>query len=404
MTTVVTRKHRRVWLYLEGVVVLLVGALVLVLVYLQFRGHFTPKTELTLVASRAGLVMEPGSKVTYNGVDIGRVASISEIERDGRPAAELLLHVNPRYIELIPVNVAASIEAATLFGNKYVSLTSPEKPDQQRISPQDVIDVRSVTTEFDTLFETITSLAEKVDPIELNVTLSALAQALDGLGGKFGESIASGNEILAQLNPRMPQIRYDVRRLADLGDVYTSASPDLWAFLQNAVITARSLTKQQGDLDAALLAAVGAGNTGEDILSRGGPFLARGAADLVPTAALLDTYSPELFCTIRNFHDAAPKVANAVGGNGYSLAAAGTIIGAPNPYVYPDNLPRINAHGGPGGRPGCWHPITRDLWPAPYLVMDTGASLAPYNHLELGQPMFTEYVWGRQFGENTINP
>ena len=57
-----------------------VGALVLVLVYGQFRGDFTPKTELTLVASRAGLVMEPGAKVTYNGVAIGRVASISEID------------------------------------------------------------------------------------------------------------------------------------------------------------------------------------------------------------------------------------------------------------------------------------------------------------------------------------
>ena len=35
---------------------------------------------------------------------------------------------------------------------------------------------------------------------------------------------------------------------------------------------------------------------------------------------------------------------------------------------------------------------------------DTGASIAPYNHLELGQPLVTEYVWGRQVGENTINP
>ncbi len=25
------------------------------------------------------------------------------------------------------------------------------------------------------------------------------------------------------------------------------------------------------------------------------------------------------------------------------IAAAGTILGAPNPYVYPDNLPRVNA-------------------------------------------------------------
>jgi ABC-type transporter Mla subunit MlaD len=23
-----------------------------------------------------------------------------------------------------------------------------------------------------------------------------------------------------------------------------------------------------------------------------------------------------------------------------------------NPFVYPDNLPRVNAHGGPEGRPG----------------------------------------------------
>ena len=212
MTTLMTRKNRRVWVYVEGVVLSLVCALVLILVYLQFRGDFTPKTELTMVASRAGLVMEPGSKVTYNGVQIGRVASISEIERDGRPAAKLVLNVNPRYIKLIPANVVATIEAATLFGNKYVSLTSPDNPQQQRISPHDVIDVRSVTTEFNTLFETITSIAEKVDPIELNATLSALAQALDGLGSNFGQSIVNGNHILAQLNPRMPAAR--LRRAA----------------------------------------------------------------------------------------------------------------------------------------------------------------------------------------------
>ncbi|OMB94252.1 MCE family protein [Mycobacterium colombiense] len=404
MTTPVPRMGRRAWVYVEGVILLLVCGLVLTLVYLQFRGDFTPKTELTMVATRAGLVMDPGSKVTYNGVEIGRVAAISEIERDGAPAAELMLDVDPRYIRLIPANVTANIEAATLFGNKYVSLMAPENASRQRISPQDVIDARSVTTEFNTLFETVTSIAEKVSPIELNATLSALAQALDGLGGKFGDSIINGNEILAQLNPRMPQIRYDLRRLTDLARVYTKASPDLWEFLSNAVTTARTLTRQQGDLDAALLAAVGVGHNGEDIFANGGPYLARGAADLVPTADLLDTYSPELFCMIRNFHDAAPEVAKAAGGNGYSLAAAGSIIGAPNPYVYPDNLPRVNAHGGPGGRPGCWQKITRDLWPAPYLVMDTGASLAPYNHLEVGQPLATEFVWGRQYGENTINP
>ena len=85
-------------------------------------------------------------------------------------------------------------------------------------------------------------------------------------------------------------------------------------------------------------------------------------------------------------------------------AAAGLLGGAPNPYMYPENLPRINAHGGPGGAPGCWQEITHDLWPAPSLVVDTGNSIAPYNHLDTGSPYAIEYVWGRQVGDNTINP
>ena len=45
--------------------------------------------------------------------------------------------------------------------------------------------------------------------------------------------------------------------------------------------------------------------------------------------------------------------------------------------------------------------------------MDTGASIAPYNHFELARARLrfhrvnriaNEYIWGRQIGENTINP
>ncbi|MCV7103983.1 MCE family protein, partial [Mycobacterium palustre] len=44
------------------------------------------------------------------------------------------------------------------------------------------------------------------------------------------------------------------------------------------------------------------------------------------------------------------------------------------------------------------------LWPAPELVMDTGNSIAPYNHIDTASPYAIEYVWGRQVGDNTINP
>lgn len=389
---------------IAGLALLVITAVVVTMVYIQFRGGFTKTTELTLVSDRAGLVMDPGSKVTYNGVEIGRVAKVDPLERDGTTQAQLTLDVDPRYLDLIPANVNADIQATTVFGNKYVSFTSPENPESARITSSDVIDVSGVTTEFNTLFETITSISEQVDPVKLNLTLSATAEALTGLGSKFGDSLVSGNTILDDINPRMPQLRYDVQRLADLADVYSSAAPDLFDSLDNAVFTARTLNEQRGDLDAALLAAVGFGNTGGDVFERAGPFLVRGAEDLVPTARTLNEYSPALFCTVRNYATVAPKVAASLGGNGYSLNTNTTFLGAENPYVYPDNLPRVNAKGGPGGAPGCWQRITRELWPAPYLVMDTGASIAPYNHFELGQPILTEYVWGRQVGENTINP
>ncbi len=417
---------------LAGIAALILALVAGALVYGQFRGDFTPKTKLTMLASRAGLVMDPGSKVTYNGVEIGRVGDISETVRDGKPAAKFTLDVYPRYLSLIPSNVNADIKATTVFGGKYVSLTTPKNPSPQKLNPHTVIDARSVTTEINTLFQTVTSIAEKVDPVKLNLTLSAAAQALTGLGDRFGQSVVNANAILDDVNPQMPQARHDIQQLAGLGDTYADAAPDLIDFLNNAVITSRTINAQQKDLDQALLSAAGFGNTGADIFNRGGPYLARGAADLVPSAQLLDTYSPEIFCTLRNYHDVEPKVAAFLGGNGYSqnthtellsglgllanpvsavatLATlvgglAGVVAGGPNPYIYPENLPRVNSRGGPGGAPGCWQQITHSLWPTPELIMDTGNSIAPYNHLETGSPYAIEYVWGRQVGDNTINP
>nr|WP_246227457.1 MCE family protein [Mycolicibacterium helvum] len=399
-----SRRRDRPPLKTAGILFLVLIVGVVSLIYLQFRGDLSPRATLTMVSDRAGLVMDAGSKVTYNGVIIGRVGKVASAERDGKTIAKVTLDVDPRYLTSMPANVHADIKASTVFGNKYVALSTPKDPDAQRLTSSDVIDASSVTTEFNTLFETVTSIAEKVDPIKLNVTLSATAEALSGLGTKFGQSLVNGNAVLDDVNPQMPQLRRDIQGLSELADVYTKASPDLWSALDNLAITAHSLNAQQKDIDAALLASIGFGNTGADIVERGSPYFVRAMADLVPSSRLLDTYSPELYCSLRNIAEASPAALDAFGGNGYSLSTMTEILGAPNPYVYPDNLPRTNGRGGPGGAPGCWQKVDKSFWPAPYLVVDDGASLAPYNHFELGQPLLTEYVWGRQVGENTINP
>ncbi len=389
---------------LAGLVLVLVLVLITGVVFALFRGWNLPKEQLTMLAGRAGLVMDPGTPVTFNGVQIGRVTAIDEVERDGKPAAKFTLDVNPDYVKLIPANVDAQIKATTAFGNKYVSLQSPENPSAQSITSSQVIDATHVTTEFNTLFETVMSVSEKVDPVKLNQSLAAAAESLQGLGDRFGQAIVDGNTILADINPQMPQLREDIAGLADLGEVYANAAPQLFDGLENAITPAITLNEQRGNLDQALMASIGFGNTGADIFERGGPYLVRGAQDLIPTSELLDEYSPAIFCTVKGVHDAAPKIQASLGGNGYALSTRSFLLGAGNPYVYPDNMPRVNAKGGPEGRPGCWQQVTRDLWPFPYLVADTGASIAPYNHIELGQPIAIEYIWGRQIGENTINP
>ncbi|MEX7474303.1 MCE family protein, partial [Mycobacterium adipatum] len=257
---------------------------------------------------------------------------------------------------------------------------------------------------FNTVFETIMGIAEQVDPVKLNATLTATAQALNGLGDEFGRALVDGNVVLSEFNSRMPQLRRDIIGLADLSTIYADSAADLFDGLDHATVGAYTINTERATVDAALMAAVGFADTASEVFERGGPYLVRGTQDLLPTSALLDYYSPQLLCTLRNYSDVAPRFAEMLGGNGYSLRLRNELVGAANRYVFPDNLPRVNARGGPGGRPGCWQPITRDLFPMPYLVMDTGASIAPYNHFEIGQPLASEYVWGRQAGEDTINP
>ena len=99
--------------------------------------------------------------MTYNGVVIGKVAGVDYVDVDGSAKAKLTLNVDPRYIEFIPGNVVADIRATTVFGNKYISFSSPKDPSPQRITSQDVIDASSVTTEFNTVFETVMSIPSR---------------------------------------------------------------------------------------------------------------------------------------------------------------------------------------------------------------------------------------------------
>jgi phospholipid/cholesterol/gamma-HCH transport system substrate-binding protein len=132
---------------LAGLVLLVITAVIVALVWGQFRGTFAEPEKLTMLSARSGLSMDPGSKVTYNGVEIGHVATVEAVDVGGVPKARVMLDVDKKFVHLIPQNVDAEIKATTVFGNKYVAFSSPKDPSAARIKSADVIDVSTVTTE-----------------------------------------------------------------------------------------------------------------------------------------------------------------------------------------------------------------------------------------------------------------
>jgi phospholipid/cholesterol/gamma-HCH transport system substrate-binding protein len=60
------------------------------------------REKLTIISGCAYLSMDSGAKVTYNGVEIGRVCMVEAFNVGGQPKAKITLDVDPKSLKLIP--------------------------------------------------------------------------------------------------------------------------------------------------------------------------------------------------------------------------------------------------------------------------------------------------------------
>ena len=134
----------------------LITIAVVVLVYFQFRGDFLNREQLTMMSARAGLSMDPGAKVTYNGVEIGRVGNVSAVSVGDQPQAKITLDVDPQVHQADPAERQRRDQRHHGVRQQVHLVHVAERSRRRNASrPSDVIDVTSVTTEFNTLFETV---------------------------------------------------------------------------------------------------------------------------------------------------------------------------------------------------------------------------------------------------------
>ncbi|KAB7754754.1 MCE family protein [Mycolicibacterium phlei] len=376
------------WWALGLVTVSVVGIL---LCLALFAGTFRRFVPVTLVSERSGLVMETGAKVKMRGVPVGRVGDI----KPGRDSSSLRLEIFPQYISEIPANVDAEIRATTAFGAKYVELIPPSDPSAQPLQAGAVVRTRNVSTEVNTVFQSLVSVLHQVDPPKLNAVLTAIADGVRGQGERIGEATTAANEVLLAINPRMDTVREDWRALERYSDTYTAASQDIVSTLGAASTTSKTITDRADALDNLLLNVIGFANVGTTFTTDNKANLISAIDQLEPTTGLLLYYSPTYTCTLVGGKIHLDNGAyDGFGGNGRTeVADIGLLLGE-DPYRYPDHLPKVAAKGGPGGKPSCGSlPDVAEKWPVRQLVTNTGwgTGLDIRPNPGIGNPWFTNF-------------
>jgi phospholipid/cholesterol/gamma-HCH transport system substrate-binding protein len=221
-----------------------------VLTYLSYTAAFTSTDTVTVAAPRAGLVMEKGAKVKFRGIQVGKVDNISYAGDQAR----LTLAIDSGEMHFIPSNATVHIAGNTIFGAKSVEFISPETPSGKSLRPDSLVQASAVQLEVNTLFQSLIDLLHKIDPVELNGTLSALAEGLRGHGDDLGALLSGLNTLTQQANPKLPALQEDFRRTAIVTNAYADAAPDLNTVFDNLPTINKTVVDQRNNLNTTLLA------------------------------------------------------------------------------------------------------------------------------------------------------
>jgi phospholipid/cholesterol/gamma-HCH transport system substrate-binding protein len=357
----------RVWV---GVVAVAVAVAVIAGAVVLFRGGVASTAAVTVISPRAGLVMNPEAKVKWHGAQVGTVAAIDPLP-DGQAAIRLAM--NPDDLSLIPANSAVQIASSTVFGAKFIDLIPPAAPSTDSMHAGQVLDASHVTVEINTVFEQLVTVLAQIQPEKLNETLGALAQAFDGRGDQLGQTMVNLDDLLAKLDPSLPQLRHELAVAPGVLNAYADAAPDLTDTAASATQLSDTLVERQQDLDALLVSSIGLADVGNGVLAENSDALIKVMHLLVPTTTLTNQYNPALTCALKGVEPLAMGAPQPLPG----IMLLDSFLLGTERYRYPKNLPKVAATGGPqcmdlpnvgfGQRP-------------PFVVTDINANPAQYGN------------------------
>jgi phospholipid/cholesterol/gamma-HCH transport system substrate-binding protein len=311
------------------------------LTWATFTKKFTDYDRVTVETSKIGLQLPSRADVKIRGVIVGEVLDM-DATADG---AELTLGLFPSQVHTIPDNVTASIVPKTLFGEKYVSLIVPDAPSATPIGAGDTITRTVVATEVEEVLSDLYPLLRTVEPAQLNMTLNALATALEGRGDQIGENLETVDSYLQRLNPQIPALVEDLRLTAQVSDTYADVLPQIGDILHNTVTTTSTLEDREARLHALLDDVTRFSGTARTFLDDNGDNMIRLGEVSQAQLRVLARYSTEFPCLLGGVANAGKRQAEAF--RGYTLhIVLETLPNQPRGYT-PADAPRLADDRGP---------------------------------------------------------
>ncbi|MBI3212992.1 MAG: MCE family protein [Mycobacterium sp.] len=370
-----------------------------VFTYLAYTAKFTSTDDVTVMSPRAGLVMEKDAKVKYRGIQIGKVTDIAY----AGDQAKLTLSIDSSQLRYIPSNAGVRIAGNTIFGAKSVEFSPPPSPSGSSLRSGATVQASSVQLEVNTLFQTLTDVLQKIDPVSLNATLSALGEGLRGNGDNAGATLAGLNTFLAQFNPKLPTLQQDLQQTAAVANIYADAAPDLVTVLDNAPKLSQTIVSQQDNLNATLLAATGLANNGYDTLAPAAEDYIAAINRARAPLKVIGEYSPEIGCILTGTSSVIDTFAPIIGGVRPGLFVASNFLPGAPAYTYPESLPIVNASGGPNCR-GLPNMPSKQLggswYHAPFLVTDNAyVPYQPNTEVQFDAPSTLQFLFNGAFAE-----
>ncbi len=312
------------------------------LTYAVFNKTFASYDEVRLETSKIGLQLPERADVKVRGVIVGEVLDYTATG-DG---AELTLGFYDDQIEQIPAGVTGSIVPKTLFGEKYVSLEVPEgSTADEPLQVGDTIPRTEVSIEVEQVLSDLYPLLRTVQPADLNMTLNAIATALEGRGEALGENLETLDSYLKRLNPQIPRLIEDLRLTAEVSDVYADVTPEIAEILRNTIKTTGTFEDLDEKVRALYQDVTAFSDTSRRFLDDNGDNLIRLGELGRQQLRLLAKYAPEYPCQLKGIVNATPRQAEAF--RGFTLhIVLETLPNQPRGYTA-DDIPRFGDKRGP---------------------------------------------------------